>query len=492
MKQLTLFLIGIITILLGVTLCEAQVQFGPNVIVENEADATCTPALVRDPAGVYYAVWSDWRLGSINWTVFFSRSTDGGLTWLSPHPQVSDLTPVGMMDLVRDSSGYLYCLWTNGWETHLSRSTDNGDHWSLPSIPVSDHTAGSMETPQLCLGNGGRVYATWSDASQGWGIWFSRSTDYGLTWSPNIRVSSAWGFFSDLVRYGNVLHLVYGGDGLGSVYYTRSTDEGSTWSSERAISGGGYRHIAPSLTVSPQGNLYVLWMDERNGSGQWDVYTSRSTDGGATWLTPSLRVNDTTYSQPAPADPYGCLVCDESGRLHAAWMDGRDGGNYAIYYSQSTDQGDTWLSPNVEITNDTTRAGAFYPYLSVDPQGDHLAALWMDARQGYRIFFARGEPVGVEENDGLKPFVGKGVLRILAQNPGRGGLSLKYLLPGSGQAKVEIYDVCGRKLEGIPLGSASGPGWHELRRPLSLPSGVYYLKLVQGRESAVTRFVLLR
>jgi hypothetical protein len=58
-------------------------------------------------------------------------------------------------------------------------------------------------------------------------------------------------------------------------------------------------------------------------------------------------------------------------------------------------------------------------------------------------------------------------------------------------AELELYDALGRKVESLFEGQRAA-GWHELRKPLSLPGGVYFVRLEAGRESATQKVVVLR
>jgi hypothetical protein len=58
-------------------------------------------------------------------------------------------------------------------------------------------------------------------------------------------------------------------------------------------------------------------------------------------------------------------------------------------------------------------------------------------------------------------------------------------------AKLELYDALGRKVESLFEGQRAA-GWHELRKPLDLPGGVYFVRLEAGKENAVRKVVVAR
>jgi hypothetical protein len=170
-----------------------------------------------------YAFWQ----GSIKnaGPQFFSRTTDGGVTWdppyapyqLAPHylvdcSQVFVLPGGALVDL-----GFLFYEGPNQPPKQnyiaLTRSTNHGQSWSslniaIPMLPVSQpnssganliadpesgryiHDAGD---PAFAMDpQNGNLYAVWEDARFSNGqineIAFSMSSDGGLTWSNPIRV----------------------------------------------------------------------------------------------------------------------------------------------------------------------------------------------------------------------------------------------------------------------------------------------------------------
>src|SRR5574342_454200 len=88
--------------------------------------------------------------------------------------------------------------------------------------------------------------------------------------------------------------------------------------------GAAVWHVNPSLVVDARDNLYILWADNRSGDhGNYDIYASRSTDGGATWSA-DVKVNDQSHRN-APFRPATALAIDARGVLYAAWQDSRNG-----------------------------------------------------------------------------------------------------------------------------------------------------------------------
>ena len=68
----------------------------------------------------------------------------------------------------------------------------------------------------------------------------------------------------------------------GEIYYKRSTDAGTSWGADTRLTNAPYFSESPSIAISGS-VLHVVWYDERNNWGDYNIYYKRSTDGGLTW-----------------------------------------------------------------------------------------------------------------------------------------------------------------------------------------------------------------
>jgi hypothetical protein len=144
--------------------------------------------------------------------------------------------------------------------------------------------------------------------------------------------------------------------GLATLQVAMSTDGGQTFSDpEQAtvfreihgrprsatfrLGGSGF----PQMAIGPDDEIYLAHsrLPEDKPTDDGDIYVLRSTDRGESWDEP-VRINgdDTTRPQFYPA-----IDVSEDGVVHAMWGDMRDDPNevrYHIYYTRSTDNGETW------------------------------------------------------------------------------------------------------------------------------------------------------
>ena len=248
-----------------------------------------------------------------------------------------------------------------------------------------------------------RIYVAWMDFAGGSAVRLNYSTDRGATWSAQSTVAStAYQFPQPVVLPNGDVLVTYSPNG-GQVGYRRSTDGGVTFGSLNAISSltqppcppddsGCFiwrLNAIPSAAVdSNTGDTVVTWADGRTGTAI--VYYSRSTDNGATWSA-AAQMAPPGAGSIYQVEPW--VTTDETGVFHAVWYDDRDNPNtsiFNIYYSQSTDEGQTW-SPAVRISTATSDlrigipssyAGAAGDYINVTAAQGNVYAVWTDTREG--------------------------------------------------------------------------------------------------------------
>ncbi len=126
----------------------------------------------------------------------------------------------------------------------VSRSTDKGVTWTATVVfhaPL--FTNFSNVFPALAVDpTNGDLYATWSDAHH---VFFSRSTDQGVTWSPAVTVNAApalTAIFPWVAAYNGTVDVVYYGTSAASkddttavwnVYLAQTVNGGTTFRQSR-------------------------------------------------------------------------------------------------------------------------------------------------------------------------------------------------------------------------------------------------------------------
>ncbi len=155
----------------------------------------------------------------------------------------------------------------------------------------------------------------------------------------------------------------------------------------------------PSMSAGPNGDIYIVQssrssIDPKDDS---DVFLYRSLDSGTSW-DPGVQVNqdDTDKNQFFPQ-----VVVGPDDVVHIMWGDQRDdpiGLKYNIYYTQSTDQGETFgftipeqnfTAPDTRVTDFSSNPMKGFPggrfigdYMGIAATEDDVFLVWPDTRLG--------------------------------------------------------------------------------------------------------------
>jgi len=84
-------------------------------------------------------------------------------------------------------------------------------------------------------------------------------------------------------------------------------------------------------------------------------------------------------------------------------------------------------------------------------------------------------------------------IRDLSPNPARGEFTIRWSVPASGPATIDLLDVAGRRVQGAPVDSRGARDGETRFDGLDdLPAGLYWVRLRQGRQTVTKRVALIR
>lgn len=249
------------------------------------------------------------------------------------------------------------------WEIYQKFSTDRGLNWS-PDVRLTYDTLLSRDPSAVISGS--NVHLTWTDQRDGKAeIYYKRSTDGGIHWGSDTRITnnSANSISSSLTESNSILHLIWtdNRDGNNEIYYKRSSDAGLNWGVDTRLTFDTSSSLSSTGSISSFGDMiHLVWRDNR--IGYYQLYYKRSTDGGVNWTTDEQIVI-------VPAVIGSFVKLQASGPVvHVLWNDNRSGHN-ELYYKRSTNSGTTWLS-TISLTNNLNQS--FNPYISVSGEIVHI------------------------------------------------------------------------------------------------------------------------
>jgi len=248
--------------------------------------------------GNIYQYWSPSYTYSRNPKNMFTRSTDSGLSWMTPI--ALPLFPYwGTLDI--GPNGELFIVGSDNVNFTVNRSTNAPN----PSVtPVFDLT----RTVSL----GGSL--TYGDPVV---------NPVGLLGQPSISVDRSAG-----PNRGNVYLLcsVRSTNNPINVMFARSTDGGLTWSAPIRLNDDPTNqnayHWFGTLSVSPNGRIDACWNDTRNSTNNSfsELYYTWSEDGGLTWapnrpLSPPFNHSLGYPQQNKMGDYIGMVSLDDGARI---------------------------------------------------------------------------------------------------------------------------------------------------------------------------------
>jgi hypothetical protein len=260
----------------------------------------------------------------------------------------------------------------------LTVSHDGGDSFSAPT-PVSEPGAvvksHGENTPSLAQ-TAMSTYAVWQETkdNEHTQVVFARSTNMGRSFEKPVVITdktkpSFNGFSTMKVAPDGDIYVVWldGRDqpepkGTFGVYLSKSTDKGQTFSPNMRVSLGACPCCRPTITFGDKGEVYVAWRKVFSGDIR-DMVLAASSDGGKTFSTPVKMAEDNWELHACPDS--GPSLVTTGGRIYAAWYS-EGNGKPGIRIAVSKDSGRSFSKTEIASTK---IVDANHPQLSVSEDG---------------------------------------------------------------------------------------------------------------------------
>lgn len=373
-----------------------------------------------------------------------------------------------------------------------TRSTNGGASWTalqlvdsievisavVAASPVSNKVAIAYHKPGLVRTNifNEIVYVQTTDGSN-WNfgnptyvtnysndndsMWAYCDLDLLIDFNDNVNI--AWTAFRcpDSAHLYWPSHLYHYNSGTGEIHLvTTPWPESSNWYSNCDPGGWNMPICKMSMGVdSSTGYLYMIWTQfdttdcSLAGYANGEIFASSSTDQGRTWLTPSVNL---TNSHSPDCDAGDC----ESD--HWASIARRVGPD---------------LFSHIVYINDKDAGGL--------PQTEGSAT------ENPVMYLKMEIPTTGIDDDGM-PNPNKFVLNQNYPNPFNARTLITFELKEKSSVKLEVFDVTGAKVRTLLNGQLRA-GRHEIVFDASrLASGVYYYKLTANKENQTRKMIIIK
>ena len=488
-----------------------NINFTQNALPQNEPSVRIS----RTNPNIIVAAWRDFRLGynpAIR-RIGYSYSTNGGIFWSAPvllpdplpeHATQSD--PV----LTSDNNGYFYLATTSREQTNtrgetvIYRSTNNGANWLKYSVAAASSAFEDKEWIACDLIPGSPYFnslnVSWTRIGGNGGIRFTKSSNGGLNWTTPVNIGDNTSGQGSNIAIGtnSYIYVVWQSSGI---KFDRSTNGGASFGTDYQLSsttgtGDSYPFICVDYSNhSTRGFVYVVWADNRLGSG-YDIWFQRSTNGGTNWLASPVRINDvTTNNQYWPA-----IQCDTNGVLYVIYYDERTAaGQVNSYIAYSSNTGTTWINqrlsdasfPLIDV-NSEVRIG---DYIGIDAYANKIIPVWTDDRAGtpnqeiYGAVLTNLVSAGSISQNLPNSFN----LQQNYPNPFNPSTIIKFDLPQSELVTLKVYDVLGREIRTLINNENIPAGANEIGFDASdLSSGIYFYTIKAGDYKATKKMMLVK
>ena len=448
------------------------------------------PCVITDVFGNFYFFHLSNPPSEGTWVdrIVCQKSVDIGETW-------NDISFVGLNGdkkndketaVIDRTNNNIYLTWTQADAYHsinpqdsslilFSSSDDMGITWSVPKrlskqAGNSNGDSFMLRSAVPTIGPSGEIYVSWAgkDKFGNLGIIFDKSIDYGETWLEN-------DIFASDFPGGSHFHIP------GIWQQDDGTDPGVGWPNMVCDTSGGIYN----------GNIYINWADQRNGSNDTDIWMIKSINGGDSWDTPKRVNNDGVGNHQF----FTQMTVDQvSGNLYFIFYDRR---NYSdnstdVYIAVSEDGGETFTNTKISDSPFIPTEDVFFgDYSGIIAYSGMIRPVWSHLNGGtISIKTAILEaPLEIQEQESSF------LLKESYPNPFKDEIHFSFKIQKTSSVQLKFIDIYGKEITTLMKNQELIPGRYVKTLnadKFKLSSGIYYFSLSLNNEIFIKKVIFTK
>ncbi len=420
----------------------------------------------------------------LNGHILYYRSTDGGLSWDQQNVIIPGLDNSRYDGFSADSysvdasgDGVAIVAFPDWNDVRVFKSTDNGSTWAnlqvldFPDVlenyqpapgtsyTVADVPLDTLAPDSLALRTNDGFGAVLIDGSQQVHVWFGRMyvIDDNFTDSTSSVYPGTNGLYYWNESHGaNNLDII-----TGAFDYTGNNAVDIAALSEVARYGNGNISSFPTVGEDADGSIFLVYaaLDERYRTGEGAdkdqfyrrLYAMKTTDGGNNWG----EVKELSVPPYVEVDLVPYLEC-----VYPI-IPRHIGNELWVLYQQD-------YLPGSNVWGDNHGAG-----------DNNIVFVAVDKDSIPQALVGTLEPAKADAGFDLR----------VTPNPASSTAVLSAQLSGTAPARVEVFDLLGRPVQQLDLGTVGGQQSVQLSVQ-QLPAGTYWVRVTEGGRFGITKLLV--
>jgi hypothetical protein len=298
--------------------------------------------------------------------------------------------------LAATEKGDVYVVWADNYSIYFTSSHDNQKFG--PGILLSQVNKQEL-SPQVIATEKSDVYVVWVDKNNKTGysnIEFINSNDSGKTFSAQKELGGGKSLSSfpqlTATEKGDV-YVVWvdknNKTGYSNIEFINSNDSGMSFSYSKKLTGSKSLSSFPQLTATEKGDVYVVWVDKNNKTGDSDIIFRSSNDSGMSFDDRNkIRRSDSLLSFSPQ------LTATEKGDVYVVWVDKNSTtGDRDITFRSSNDRGRDFERVINLNKGEKKLSNSSLPQLATT-KNDSVYVVWMDNQILFKELLVKDAIVG--------------------------------------------------------------------------------------------------